>query len=145
MRSFCRLYHRDPPKNSEGRCLLCFADLPLLEPKQGAGAFCECLNLPLNVGNFILLVLVTWEAYLDGLQRDDILTAMNQDCEVAEGSLGAPGIPNPLNASEMINTTDSSGNYLGLETVSESEIPSMWKAFTSVFTPKRSSGDSARQ
>jgi len=89
-------------------------------------------------------VLVTWEAYLDSLQRDGIITAMNQDCQVIE-SPAAPGLPNPLDTIEMINAADSSGNYLGLETVSESEIPSMWKAFSSVFTLKRSSGDSARQ
>jgi len=88
---------------------------------------------------------VTWEAYLENLQRDGIITAMNQDCQVTEESPAAPGVPNPLDTIEMINAADSSGNYLGLGTVSESEIPSMWKAFSSVFTLKRSSGDSARQ
>jgi hypothetical protein len=104
-----------------------------------------CFNLPdpLTVGNFILLVLVTWEAYLNSFQREDILTAMNQ--EVTEGPPAAPGLPDPMDTREMTNAADSSTNYLGLETVSESEIPSMWQAFSSVFTPKRSRGDSTRE
>ncbi|KIM35905.1 hypothetical protein M413DRAFT_449528 [Hebeloma cylindrosporum] len=118
-KSSCKIYHHNPPKDSEGRCLLCFADLPLSEPQAGTGAF------------------LSWEAYLNTFEREDILRAMNQDSQVIEGSPGAP---------ETTHTVESTGgNYLGLESVSESEIPSMWRSFTSLFTPRRRGGESAGQ
>lgn len=125
-RSICQLYHRDPPKNSVGRCLACFPNLPILEPEQGARAF------------------LTWEAYLESFEREDILTAVNQEPQVAEGSPADPGPSSALDTGEMTSAADSTGNYLGLEAVAESEIPSMWQSFSAFFT-QRSRGDSTRQ
>ena len=87
---------------------------------------------------------MTWEAYLNN-QREHILTVMNQAPQVAQESPATPGLLNPVDTSEMPNPADSSSNYIGLETVSDSEIPSMWQAFSSAFTPQRGEGDSTRQ
>jgi len=69
-------------------------------------------------------------------------TVMNRDPQVTEESLATPGLPNPV---DTTTPADSGSNYLGLETVSDSEILSMWQAFSSIFIPQRSRGDSTKQ
>jgi len=74
--------------------------------------------------------------------EESLATVMNQDPQVSEESPATPGLPNPV---DTTTPADSGSNYLGLETVSDSEILSMWQAFSSIFIPQRSRGDSTRQ